>query len=214
MGALNEARARIALLANDPALAADYLQKMEDWYHPTGIPTLMQRCARLAKELRAQTGQDVVAGTYDTVYATNSIERLFSEVMGVTQCAERVLTLITEPEGEGYLFLPESERLRLVARTQSRSPDAALIAWVEARVQSAMENQNTVVMEDPDSVAHANLFSSGETTYQLTILYAADAYRDVVTAAAVIARGAQKPGLQGAALNALAMQLYKTMGAQ
>jgi hypothetical protein len=101
----------------------------------------------------------------------------------------------------------------LVARTQSRPPDAALVAWVEGRVQSAMENQNTVVMEDPDGVAHANLFSSGETTYQLTILYAADTYRDVVTAAAVIARGAQKPALQGAMLNALAMQLYKTVGA-
>jgi hypothetical protein len=212
MGALNEARARIALLANDPATAADSLLKMEAWYHPTGIPTLMQRCARLAKELRTQSGQDVVSGTYDTVYASNSVERLFSEVMGVTQCAERVLSLVAQDASESFLFLLEPEGLRLAASGQGGAPDAGLRAWVEERLRNAMDNENTVVLEDQSSVLQANLFSVGAQTYQLTLMYAADAYRDVVVGALVIRQGEQTSSLSATTLSALALQLYKAIG--
>jgi tetratricopeptide (TPR) repeat protein len=213
MGALNEARARIALLANDPATAADYLLKMEAWYHPTGIPTLMQRCARLAKELRTQSGQDVVSGTYDTLYASNSVERLFSEVMGVTQCAERVLSLAVDEASEAYLFLTEPEGIRLAASNLAGASARALRRWAEERLRSALENENTVVVEAQDQVLQANLFSDGEQRYQLTVLYAADAYRDVVVGALVTREGAQRSRLRGTTLNALALQLYKAMGA-
>jgi tetratricopeptide (TPR) repeat protein len=214
MGALNEARARIALLANDPATAADYLLKMEGWYHPTGIPTLIQRCARLAKELRAMSGQDVVSGTYDTTYdSSNSMERLFSEVVGVTQCAERVLSLIAHEANEAYLFLPEPDGLRLAARAQNATPNEALVRWTESRLRQAMENENTVVIEEHTGLAQANLLSLGDNTYQLTILYAADAYKDVVVAAVVMPQRSDGTTLHGSTLNALAMQLYKTLGA-
>jgi serine/threonine protein kinase/tetratricopeptide (TPR) repeat protein len=213
MGALNEARARLALIANDPALAADYLLKMEGWYHPTGIPTLIQRCARLAKELRAQAGQEVVSGTYDTTYASSTMERLFSEVMGVTQCAERVLSLIANDQSEAYLFLPEADGATLAARSQNAAPSEALLRWVETRLRQALENENTVVVEDGASVLSANLLSIGDKTYQIALLYAADSYKDMVVGAAVTLHGRDSQALSGSTLSALAMQLYKVMGA-
>jgi tetratricopeptide (TPR) repeat protein len=214
LGALNEARARIALAANDPALAADYLLKMEGWYHPTGIPTLIQRCARLAKELRAKSGQDVVSGTYDTTYASNSIERMFSEVMGVTHCAERVLGLIAPEASEAYLFLPEPDGVKLAARGGNAVPSEAMMRWVEGRLRQALENENTVVVEDLASVVQANLFEMGEQTFQITMLYAADAYKDVVVGATVTLHREGNGALSGSTLSALAMQLYKAMGAE
>jgi hypothetical protein len=159
-------------------------------------------------------GQDVVSGTYDTTYHSNSIERLFSEVMGVTQCAERVLALIAHDAGEAYLFLPEPDGVRLVARSRNSKPSQALVRWAETRLRQAMENENTVVVDDQASAMQANLLSLGDKTYKLTMLYAADAHKDVVVGSCVTLHVKDAPTLGGSTLNALAMQLYKAMGSQ
>jgi hypothetical protein len=60
----------------------------------------------------------------------------------------------------------------------------------------------------------ANLLKLADKTYRVTMLYAADAYKDVVVGACVTLHGEETPPLSGSTLNALAMQLYKAMGTQ
>lgn len=48
-GALHEARARVALMQGDRAAFETHLRRMQNWYLPTALPDLVQRCQRLAK---------------------------------------------------------------------------------------------------------------------------------------------------------------------
>jgi putative Ca2+/H+ antiporter (TMEM165/GDT1 family) len=89
-----------------------------------------------------------------------------------------------------------------------------MMRWVEGRLRQALENENTVVVEDLASVVQANLFEMGEQTFQITMLYAADAYKDVVVGAAVTLHRQGSSPLSGSTLSALAMQLYKATGAE
>jgi tetratricopeptide (TPR) repeat protein len=48
-GALHEARARVALMQRDRTGFEMYLSRMQNWYLPTALPNLVQRCHRLAQ---------------------------------------------------------------------------------------------------------------------------------------------------------------------
>ena len=48
-GALHEARARVALQQRDRSAFEMHLRRMQNWYLPTALPELVQRCQRLAK---------------------------------------------------------------------------------------------------------------------------------------------------------------------
>jgi hypothetical protein len=57
-GALHEARARVALLQEDRSGFETHLLRMQNWYLPTALPNLVQRCHRLAQAgARLRDGQ-------------------------------------------------------------------------------------------------------------------------------------------------------------
>jgi tetratricopeptide (TPR) repeat protein len=209
LGALNEARARMALAQGDYAKATDHLLIMESWYRPTGIATLMQRCARLAKELRAKCGVDVTSGTYELTGNSTSLERLFTDVATVTQCAERVLGILAADTNEAYLYVPDAEGVRLAAaRSPGATPPTEIASWLLERVKAAAENDNTVLLEEAVD-ASLNTRLADSKTYTLTVLYAADAFRDVVVGATVMVRDESAMPLKPDTVAALCGYLYK-----
>jgi tetratricopeptide (TPR) repeat protein len=213
LGALSETRARIALAAGDAQKATDHLLIMESWYRPTGIPSLIQRCARLAKQLSLAGGVDLASVGYDSTQASSSLERMFTDVTTVNQCAERVLGLLAQRAAEAHLFVPDVDgRVRLAASLGAERPPGEIEGWVTERVKAARESDNTVLLEDAIDAA-LNVRSVDERPFHLNILYAAEAYQDVVVGAVVLVRPDASAALKPDTVAALCAYLHKALSA-
>jgi hypothetical protein len=175
---------------------------------------LIQRCARLAKELQARTGVELASGTYELAGASTSLERLFTDVATVTQCAERVLGVMAQHAHEAYLYLPDADGVKLAASQKpGATPPAEVARWVAERMQAAAESgDNTVLIEEAVD-ATVNTRVVDDRSYTLNLLYAADAHRDVVVGITVIAPSQKSMQLQPDTIAALSGYLFKALQA-
>jgi tetratricopeptide (TPR) repeat protein len=183
LGALYEARTRIALLAGDDRANREYLLKMEHWYRATGIPTLIQRCERLARANARFSARPADAGRSESA----ELDRVLSEAVSLDECTDRALAVLarTAPELRLYLFLNEPEGPKLVAQIGGAPPAPSLVQEVRERLEAteALEGATEIVDVSETSQEPGRL-TLGGTEHQVTVLRAWTSDTEVIVAAA------------------------------
>jgi tetratricopeptide (TPR) repeat protein len=155
MGALHEARARVALMMGDEETCRGHQQQMETRYRATGISSLIARCEIFAKEVRRglrQSVQSDMEGNHelDTAHASitgsdvSVFERALAPLASIQDCAQRALSMLTEPipRARGGLWVQSSEELELQASVGGDLP-VELNQWVAQRAVAATADDVT-----------------------------------------------------------------------
>jgi hypothetical protein len=166
LGALHDARARLAFAEGDEPAYREHLAQMERWYRPTGAPQLIdciERVARLAAKRRA-LDRDLTT-TIDA--QTRTVAQLRSNALSAVDRLESMLSRESEPRGlaerarkalEVAAELSGAERGFIVINGESRSvvaigkdtPTSELLGWVRERVMAASEDEETAPMSEID----------------------------------------------------------------
>ncbi len=173
LGALHEARARVALAANQPDKARAQQASMERAYRGTQIATLVARCETFGRELaRALDGGSasfdgrrlhggVALSTETSAADVTALERLLTGTsMSGSVWAENALDLVLGGSAEGAIFRIESRRAVLCAASEAWSLPTAVDDWLRQRVRESnvVAVTETASLEgplpdDPDQLA-------------------------------------------------------------
>lgn len=181
LGALHEARARVALRARDLVRAREHLQEMKHWFEPTQIPTLIELCNSLARQLASAEHQQ----THPSHRSLDSdeLERLQSvrlqrmlaqdESASRLERAARVLdvALTVAVADEGFVLLAESGTLP--AAQQGGLAQDEIIAWARERMHASDDEANTMQSEEPAAMDDDTQRVLGRTHYYAVSLSSA-----------------------------------------
>jgi len=133
LGALHEARARVALLQDDLTAFEDHLRRARTWYLPTAIPTLLQRCDNLARERRSRP-RPLPARPLARRLVGLAVERgpAAREVGAARVRADATLCALaaSADSDEAYLFEGDAAGLSLTAKTGGDAVPPELTWWV------------------------------------------------------------------------------------
>jgi tetratricopeptide (TPR) repeat protein len=196
LGLLHEARALVAYQAKDMENYDAHVAQMEAWLRPTGIPSLLERCERMLKDVTASVNVDRLLGSL--VSAENE-SRVLEAIMGESAAFgparfDRALHYLATAAGaaEAKLFEKQPRGIKLVGAVGKHEPSSELIEWVEARIAFAEElHSETVVVastvgsEELD--ASPNVRTVDERTERVVVLYGSEHRRDEVVGAIVFA---------------------------
>jgi hypothetical protein len=140
LGASYEARARIAIWANDPALAEEYMRHTAREYRYGQGSALGARYERLVQEAESVSGArmprlsdfESAHGTSNSTSATVVVTQAMKGAGGATERAERALDLLCDERAAavGYLLLFRKGDLKLVATRGVKPPHTEFIAFV------------------------------------------------------------------------------------
>lgn len=208
LGALHEARARVALLLGDTAGYRAHLGEMRMRYLPTATATLIRRYDQLAnagdpRAARARPDADVALSQ------AASIDESFSEISSVRECAETALCILAQASAtsEAYLFLKEPQGVSLAAKSSAREPPWQLEWWVSQCLEHRPPRAQEEGEGRQDGGPSATLVL-GSTHYRLVLLDAPDSDPPENVGAAVLAQGEESSEVFDAdALRVLAGQL-------
>jgi hypothetical protein len=182
LGALHEARARVAMLAGDEQTSRKHFTELDLRYRGSGIPSLVARCETFGRELRQQFRageQPALPGAGDLVLPMVSsgvtqegitqIERALSDVAlpREERCA-RALALLAEHTGLALagLWLLKAGQGERVAST-GELPEA-LDAWVDERLlESQGDNVTHTDFDGPQAGVEPNQLLLGAQSYRL-----------------------------------------------
>jgi serine/threonine protein kinase/tetratricopeptide (TPR) repeat protein len=221
LGALHEARARVALMARDKASCEEHAAAMEKHYLGTGIASLIALCDAFRREQRRafQVGPKRALGDTAEIVSTGfsagptALERVLAdEKDSLEGRAKRALVTLAEDMGDVHaaLFIKVDHASLLSAYVGGDEPDLSLSRWVEERMLGATHDDVTQTdfadAEDPD------LFVQGAQRYRIFLLSTIDAQRQFTVGALVFAEPAEKRLFlpQGGA-QTLAQWLYKCL---
>jgi tetratricopeptide (TPR) repeat protein len=177
LGALHEARARVALLAMDEATCEHHAAEMERRYMATDIPSLVARCESLARErkrtFRPQVRLDGdAAGDFTTGFTAGptTLERAFSQTDGsLDGHAQLGLAVLARTLGEvrGALFLLRDQRVLLQAACGKGELPRELSGWVETRL-AGVENDDVTQTDFVEGAASddPDVFLDGSTRFR------------------------------------------------
>jgi tetratricopeptide (TPR) repeat protein len=151
MGALHEARAEVARLAEAEATWKHHIERMEHYFLDTNIPSLVARCAAQRRELMQTLGLES-CGTTDTMMLSDRTEYSLTETKGSLQTgAQLALHKLAGVAGakHGALFVLQEGCVLLAATRGSVDVPDELAGWVEERLSQA----------DADLVTRTELFA-------------------------------------------------------
>jgi hypothetical protein len=147
LGALHEARARVALSAGDDAMFRRHASLMDRHYRATTMPTLIERSERLTRDGRRSTGFAAHPGsgshppvTHDMMLAQRLVHGGDSS-LGAS--ARWVLAQLTEFAAlrEAYLYVARGADTRCLAAVGEALDPAELLHWVEERIEAGRERE-------------------------------------------------------------------------
>jgi tetratricopeptide (TPR) repeat protein len=177
-GALNEARALVALAQSDGAAARVHFQHMADCYRAVSLPTLTEVSAELEARL-AQARPDPAAGepvrVLDEPLPPTVRVTAGPTTSALEQRAEKGLELALQLTGadSGFLVLANAgtARSRMLAYVGAAVPDSELTAWAQERLHHA--DDAATVVESMSSVAShpPQLKQLGDTHYCVVPLW-------------------------------------------
>ena len=140
LGASYEARARIAIWANDAALAEEYMRHTAREYRYGQGSALGARYERLVQETQRLGGARLPSlsdfesslGTSNPTSATIVVTQAMKGAGGATERAERALDLLCDERAAavGYLYLFRKGRLSLVAARGAKPPPDTFTTFV------------------------------------------------------------------------------------
>jgi tetratricopeptide (TPR) repeat protein len=213
LGALHEARTRIALAASDDLAYREHLRKMESWYRSTGVPSVIQRCQQLVRANTHFSARPARSAGSESA----ELDRVLSEAVSLHECSERALAAFvrTSPTLQLYIFLNEPEGPRLTVQVGVAAPSAELVAAVEQRLRQAESMLGTTEIVDPASIPpESPALTIDQTEHRLTMLHAWDGDTEVVVAAALSPTAAGAQMVPTELLKVLAGHLHRTMRMQ
>jgi hypothetical protein len=208
LGALHEARARVAELAHEFEAARQHWADMERWYRSSGARSLAQYCDVLRGE-RVRANSELPPEAGGTVEAVTQIERSRSFKGGQRQPQQTSSALDELLEcaevSEGYLFVAQGDSYVCRAKSGSRLVSKQLAEWVAQRL--AFAQSTTTLNEDEAAVAKNQIVLRGR-TYSLQVLSVAVAGGERVLGGLVLA--GERVALPAASLRALAERIQES----
>ncbi len=221
MGALYEARARVALRARDKAACELHAAEMERHYLGTGIPSLTAVCDAFRREQRrafqvapkpklGANGEQVSTGFS---LGPSALERVLGDEMdSIESRAKRALAALSDDAGELpiALFVKLDHSVSLGTFVNGDEPPLSVQRWVEERVLGATHDD--VTQTDFAETSDPDLFVAGTQRYRIFLLSTLDNQRQFTVGALV----ALQPGeahsfLPQADLQVLAQWLHKNL---
>jgi serine/threonine protein kinase len=158
LGALHEARARVAGLEHDAEAARRHWAEMERWYRGTGTRSLLHYCDVLQSERNrlAVSGHPQAAGFEDLLEPATQVERSRScrQDQRLPQRTASALEQLLEGAdvSEGYLFVASEGGYVCRVKAGTRIVSKQLAAWVSQRL-AAMQTVST----QADEASHVAL---------------------------------------------------------
>jgi tetratricopeptide (TPR) repeat protein len=184
LGALHEARARVALMAGDDEACRGHQQQMEARYRATGVSTLIARCETFAKEVR----RGLMPSMHADVEGNSALESAFASITGsdvsvferalaplatIQDCAQRALALLADriPQARAGIWVQGSEELELQASVGGELP-GELGRWVTQRAAAATADDvtQTDLIEDIMAAGDPNQLTLDGWQYRVCVL--------------------------------------------
>jgi tetratricopeptide (TPR) repeat protein len=220
LGALYDARARVAMLVGDEATCRRCFVEMESRYRPTGIPSLVARCETFGRELRRHFegssppppgDLSALESSGNTIeYGITQLEHALSDVaVPSRERYERALQILTDQVGlaAGGLWLFHEAQAQLVAQLGELPPE--LNDWVNERliaVHADEVTQTDFAGEGP--MGDPNLFPIGLSRYRcFELSIVSDGVEYVVGAIVFAERPGQRSFVSSDLLRAVAAKL-------
>jgi hypothetical protein len=142
-GALHEARAHVAMLADDALTARLHVSLAVSCFTPTENPALVARGERLQRKLDAETGASARSSDTLDLGAPGRIQiiNLLRACATRAERFDRALQLLLEQTGgpSGYAFGLEGSGLTLLARRNVGEPDALLVERLRVELRSHID---------------------------------------------------------------------------
>ena len=211
LGALHEARARVALLAGDEQAFEEHLTAMEQIYQATKVPTLIERSRRLAK----RRSRAVVAGASGAHVPAEQLGAHLQTVLyrirhgGSGTLRERAGWALSQIShflqmSEGYVYLANDEGAERIAALADGDVERAaadgpaqerlaneefvrLDAWVCQRmIARRVVETMTAAVDDLSSLDELNEIELGGRTHRIVFLQTVQASDDITVGALVI----------------------------
>ncbi|MET0283902.1 MAG: AAA family ATPase [Polyangiales bacterium] len=196
LGALHDARARVALSARDFEQARTEHQKSMAHYKPLGVASLIERSRALARQIdRAENPKGVSfesdGAAFDNVnHLLTRVQLMLSQQFDTqltaraTRCLQVALELSSADEG--FVVLADSQGEPTARLGGSDSPEPELVLWAEQSLLDADVDEQTVMTEDVNSEIDSNYKVVGHKRYCVAPLWARQDGQDSVVAALVL----------------------------
>ena len=190
MGALHEARARIALGVGDETTCLEHQMLMSGRFGGTGVPSLIARCGAFERQVQRRfstSGPWQSDGAGDWGGASSSaisllgphgatgftaLEQALEEVTSLEECAERALRWLVDGVARAWagIWLLNREEASLAARVGG-DPPPEVAAWVAERVADIMLDDVTQT-ETADLATNADpsVLTVGGRVYRLSLV--------------------------------------------
>jgi hypothetical protein len=186
MGALHEARARVAMWMGDEAGCRSHLSAMEKFFRGTDVPSLIARAESFAKEVKRHfsAGREAESMTLDGSYVAPTstaststgitlIERELTQATSLPDFAQRALRVLTDGthEARAALWVLNGEQLDLQASTSEKELPREVSAWVHERCAAAQADDVTqTAIVDDIAIGDPDVLVSEGYTYRLAFL--------------------------------------------
>ncbi|MEY4507925.1 MAG: hypothetical protein RLZZ450_47 [Pseudomonadota bacterium] len=217
LGSLHDALARVALIGRDFATAHSELEQTQALLKPLGIPSLIERCRALGRQIdRAENPNGVTLDSdgalLDNVNHLMTRVQLMLNQHAETQVGERAtrclqVALELSTADEGFVVLAGSEG-EPAAHLGNDSPERELVLWAEQNLLDADVDEQTVMTEDVNSQIDSNYKVVGNKRYCVAPLWARQDGQDQVVAALVLGFDNRVPRMpEPAVLRAIASHI-------
>ncbi len=173
LGALHEARARVAQLERDEVVAAFHLDQMQSWYCATGASSLIERCARLVKQSRGRRPGDSDLPVQLEAPATEHEAKTTATADGATWSLQKLVSYVGVCEG--HLYAVTNGRVQLSARV-GEAP-AKLDAWAMSLLRDDLQSA-LATPQDGVTLSDHNQVRFEERSFRLLPLYLAGPERE------------------------------------
>jgi tetratricopeptide (TPR) repeat protein len=220
LGALHEARSRVAFIAGDDDAFRRHASQMDRYYRRTGIASLIERAERLAREGRRSTAFEAhdSTGMHSPLgQARIVIERVLHGGPGALEpvSAWVLKQLCSYAElGEAYLFVLRAGELSCTAQSGDGLDPAVLMPWVASRLHDG-KHEGAVTSKpksgpdrvDPDCSEHEGR------SYRVYLLSSNEAQGEAPLAA-LVCPAEPRPTLPRRVLAAVATRLCMALKAE
>jgi tetratricopeptide (TPR) repeat protein len=161
MGALHDTRAEVCLLAGDFEGCRHHTAELERWVRPTGIPSLLERAARLRRLLRKAEHPEELEPIAersrfdpDSAMLSRVDQLLTDSTERGAERADRALQVSVELAGAraGFLLLRGDEQGERSLAQLGCEPSPELLAWASNNLVSELDEPDTALVEQADVV--------------------------------------------------------------
>jgi hypothetical protein len=182
LGALHEARAKVALMQGDLTSCREHLKQMDGWYRATGMSSLIELVERLGRALlRAEQPGYEHAGsplqTHDELLSSQLSRMLTQHADAPMKTrAEEALQVALDltSAAAGFVIVPGSAGKPL-AYAGGAAPQEELVRWAHEILQACDPAIDSVEDDQVTSALDASSRELGGVQYLFTPLWAGDA---------------------------------------